>query len=470
MLNESSPDEDLIQAALQGVKDANEAFERDPRKWSDEHAPIPPNIPLPQGSHIWITKEGLGAIRTFGAKWFRNSPSLKKGMTLETAKSWAVEAFGRLIAETQSGKSEYGGNEDCIPILKGFLADWSQKRFRHFVHYFPCFVTNNDETWSVGPVTIMPRKDWLDEVLSVSTGKSRSWVDAIRPQWKSASRELPKECESLPPLEKLRAQVALQNGPSPSVAKVVVEAGELSRSTERGRIAASLALDAIGLVLDSFSARATIRGPDDELRPRLQHTFSQALGGDITWSSRLDLPTGGAAVPRALAEMATYTARIGNILEALTKEVPTRGTPELDKRWLNALYWFSKARRKSADFICISLMGASLDILTKGARVNGIKELARLLLNNSDQTVISTDGRTQGKLLEAIYEKARSQFLHGGALGLLSELPIERTNADMLTAALLLSYFELLCQYDGTDDYDSFKNWIPTAPTAPVAS
>jgi hypothetical protein len=145
-----------------------------------------------------------------------------------------------------------------------------------------------------------------DAVLKVSGGKSASWIAAIREQWLAGSSELPKTCESLSPREQLTARVALQNGPRPSVAKVVVEASEISRSLERGRIAASLAVDAIGLVLDSFSARATVRGPDDEIRPRLEYTFSQECDHELSWSSSLDLPMGGASASRMLADMKNW--------------------------------------------------------------------------------------------------------------------------------------------------------------------
>jgi hypothetical protein len=210
--------------------------------------------------------------------------------------------------------------------------------------------------------------------------------------------------------------------------------------------------------------RATVRGPDDEIRPRLEYTFSQECDHELSWSSSLDLPMGGASASRMLADMKNYTAGVGELLEALTNQKTARGTPELDKRWLNALYWFAKARREHADFISIALMGASLDILTKGKKVKGIKALAAALFKNSDQSIITTDGRTQAQLLDAIYEKARSQFAHGGALGLLAELPIERANADFLTAAMLLQYFELLRRYNGADDCEAFIKWIPTAP------
>lgn len=308
----------------------------------------------------------------------------------------------------------------------------------------------------------MPRQNWLDAVLEMSGGKSASWVAAIRQQWLAGSSELPKTCESLSPREQMTAYVALKNGPGPSVAKVVVEASEISRSLERGRIAASLAVDAIGLVLDSFSAGATVRGPDDEI-PRLESTFSQECDHGLSWSSGLALPTGGAVAPRMLPNMKVYTAGVGELLESLTNKKTARGTPELDKRWLNALYWFAKARRERADFISIALMGASLDILTKGKKVKGIRALAAALFKNSDQSIITTDGRTQGQLLDAIYDKARSQFAHGGALGLLAELPIERANADVLTAAMLRQYFELLRLYSGADDCEAFIQWIPTA-------
>jgi hypothetical protein len=466
VLNQSSTDEELIQGAIEGVKSAQIGFERDPKKWLDEHGPIPPNVPLPGGSHLWITKEGLNALRCFGAKWLRNNPQLKKGLNAAIAKSWAVEAFGRLIAEVRSGQSQNKGSDDCIPVLKSFLAEWAQKRFRTFVYYFPCYVSRNEERWAIGPVTIIPRAGWLDEVVSESGGKSKSWVDAIRPQWAAGLSELPKACETLSPREQLTARVALTDGPSPSVAKVVVEASEVSRAKERARIAASLAVDSIGLVLDSFSALTTVRGPDDEIRPRLEHIFSQERGQEVTWSSHLDVPSGGAPARRVLAQMARYVAGVGEILEVLTKQTPSRGTPELDQRWLNALYWFGKARREKADFLSISLMGAALDILTKGKYVKGIKALAAALFGNTDNTVIASDGRTQGELLEAIYDKTRSQFAHGSVLGLLAELPIERADADVLASAMLVSYFELLSRYRGADDYESFKKWIPGALVA----
>lgn len=456
MLNENSSDDDLIGAVFAGIKTASEEFARDPKAWMNTHGPIPTNIPLPDGAHIWVTKEGQHAARMFGRKWLNNNTTFKAGVKAEKVEAWAVEAFGKLIAEARKDSSPFVGTEDSTPILKQYLTDRAQNQLRDFVHYFSCFVTNNDSTWDFGPVKIFPRSDWLDAVRATSGGKSDNWIDAVKEQWLAGGLTPPATTSALPPREQVTADTALRNGPGPSVAKVTIQANEISRSIERARIAASLAIESLRLIVDSFSAHMTLRAPEDHLKPKLEYSFVQEFQQDIRWGSSLDLPTGGVGIGKALSNTNTYIKQIGEMLEAITNEKPSRVTPELDLRWLNALYWFGKARRETSDFISVAMMGMTLDILTEGKKAKGIRELLEKLFGTSGKTVVLPDGRTRDQVTDAIYAKVRSQYAHGGILGLLAEMPVERPNADILTATALYAYFDRLGSYAGSDNYNEF--------------
>jgi hypothetical protein len=80
--------------------------------------------------------------------------------------------------------------------------------------------------------------------------------------------------------------------------------------------------------------------------------------------------------------------------------------------------------------------------------------------------VIASDNRKLKQVVETLYNDGRSKIAHGGTLALLSELPIELSLADSLTAHVLAGYVVYATRYTGADTYEDFLAAIPAIRTA----
>jgi len=149
---------------------------------------------------------------------------------------------------------------------------------------------------------------------------------------------------------------------------------------------------------------------------------------------------------------------VGGTLRSLVEGVPTRHAPNLDRRWLTALFWYGEACREPHTFVAIGKLGVCLDVLSGGGEGEGILAMATNLTGNKpDDVVVPGRSMTLKQMVKAIYSNGRSQILHGGRLGLLEPLePILSYASDLARVALQVSVIRL-ASYRGPDEKEAFR-------------
>jgi hypothetical protein len=102
-------------------------------------------------------------------------------------------------------------------------------------------------------------------------------------------------------------------------------------------------------------------------------------------------------------------------------------------------------------------------VLTKGGKAAGIKKLCASALGIPG-TQAMWNGIELDKWVTKIYNEGRSQFGHGGFLGLQSDLPITVIDSlDLLTVVLEI-FVSRLAEYQGDDDAKAYSDWMEANP------
>ncbi len=250
-------------------------------------------------------------------------------------------------------------------------------------------------------------------------------------------------------------------GDCPSVITVSVQGKDVSLSLETARYVARLALDGLALWFGRPELLRQLLLADERAVPVRTRT--------LTYLDPAGWAAGGTAHPRGWVfepiDAADFTHRmhvqlsaVGGALQSLVEAVPTRHAPELDRRWLTALFWYGEACREPHTFVAIGKLGVCLDVLSGGGEGEGILAMATNLTGNKpDDIVVPGRSMTLRRMVKAIYSDGRSQILHGGRLGLLEPLePILSYASDLARVALQVSVVRLL-SYQGSDEKEAFR-------------
>ncbi|WP_457335605.1 hypothetical protein [Rhizobacter sp. P5_C2] len=450
----------LLEAALAGVAEV-QAFDAKTRQaFLKQCGPIPPNVPLKDGAFVLTTAEGLDAIHQFGLAWRSTSPSAKPNLTETSASTWALMAFGEMIAAAPLSDLKTAALH-LRQHLDARLASLSQ----NVVHSFPCRIFDDVSIgeFSLGPVKLWPPNAWLDDLEARANGKT-PWAGSLRdllrnPDPSAAGYEARRA--SMP---KRATEVLDAIGECNWVATVAILGAAPDRSRERAATAVRLALDGLGVQMTLRDAR-NLRGPGDELRATRTFSLSQADGRDLNIAVSLDLPRLAGVPGQARSQVARsqpYRDAVGKaLIEITSPRQLSKKEPPLLQRWCDALFWFGEARRDTTDFMAIVRYGMTLDVLAKGLKARGITKLLCALFTRAPDDKVVVDGTTLDTLVKRIYEECRSQLGHGGRAALLQDLPVSREQVDHLTSIALETYLMCLDAYRGDDIYEDFVAAIP---------
>jgi len=459
--------DELIQRAIEGVREIQKKTPDELKQWLTSRPLIPPTIPSGQGFYF-ITAEGLAALHDLGRTWHQNDPANQKVLTREVAGQTAVEAFGDLMAAAKT----FPGDSDVKTELLRILKERIHNRIRPEHFYFPAHVFEQEDvaSFDVGPVSFYRRNDWLDAVEQIAQTPP-AWKQEVLARW---SRR-PKLRERAVGWFKRRIlKQPVGHGVADDVTKTIgacrwvitvpVEGRERHRAAECATVAATVALDSLGLTLEPQITKS-FRGPGDELEVRMTRTFSQFEGASAFNSTvSVNLPNIGGR-PGAQANLLSATRKlrtaVGNTLKAFVSVTPACTAPMLRHRWVEAMYWFGQARRERVEFIALVKYGICLDVLAKGTQFKGILKLCSEALGKTEADAMTSDGRALSTLVKRLYDEGRSQIAHGGRPVIMQELPIELHLADSLARQVLLAYVAALDLYAGPDVYEDFLATLP---------
>jgi hypothetical protein len=128
---------------------------------------------------------------------------------------------------------------------------------------------------------------------------------------------------------------------------------------------------------------------------------------------------------------------IGESLEAYVNPYGPVERPEVANAVFLSAWWFYEGCRETSDQMAVTAFAASLDALAAGGKAVGIKELIEARLGIPPSGALMNDGRTAAAIVDAVYNSARSRFIHGSSVDYVEDWASLRTTA-MIVARLLL--------------------------------
>lgn len=447
--------EALMQTALQEIERVQNYSRDEDLAFRRANGLFPPNFPDGEGQAYFTTKEGAEAVRQIGLRWRAESKDRQRRLNEERTEKIVRDVMGEALSSTLWDKRT--DPRAAWIDIRDRLEERLLQISRDIEHSFPCQILKDTSVgaFTVGPVTLTPRLAWLDHV-ETTAGRKPDWVDGVRAIW---------EGKSQPPTDNshvaLNIRAITRYFECPWIVTAHIEGNDIGRSKERGRIAARLAIDALGAVLEHKHA-LKFRALGDRLSSGMDTTFAQTEGG-FWMGESLDIPglDGKPGVAQDIVLGTTkYREAAGKAIKSFVSLAP-RDKPALYQRWCDALFWFGEARRDTEEFMALTRYGMALDILAKGGRAGGITTLLSALFEIDPENAFMKDGTSLMKTVERIYNEGRSQFGHGGRPALLEELPFSRLGADTVAMFALERYVLCLAEYNGLDAYEDFLSAIP---------
>lgn len=382
------------------------------------------------GEEIYLTSACVGALETVSVALFEEDATVRARITRDAFKGVARDVFGNCCVDPDFSLD---ASKRLGTFRRRILEHIEGRALGTYQHAFPAWTLGleRDGAFSLGPVIIETKEQWLARI-KIAEGEDEYVIAAL--------------------------------GDCTSVITVSVQGKENSLSREVAWYAARLALDGLALWFGRRDLLRQLLLADERAVPVLTRMLTYL--GSVGWAA------GGKANPRGWIyepiNAADFTGRmraqlsaVGGALQSLIEEMPTRHAPDLDRRWLTALFWYGEACREPHTFVAIGKLGVCLDVLSGGGQREGILAMATNLTGRKpDDIVVPGRSMTLKQMVKAIYGDGRSQILHGGRLGLLEPLePILSYALDLACVALQESAIRLH-SYRGPDEKEAFRTML----------
>lgn len=442
----------------------------DLKAWELDANSVLPNFVLAEsGVERWFTQGALHALADVAAILHENDARLASMIQLEQFRGIFRTGIANLHATGELDLSVHDAEHIQCKIWDMAWTSASGAT-RTFTHYFPSWTLGMEaeRPFVLGPVTFMTVDQWVDSV-DFGTDTLQRYLDAPteNARWKSTLRGL---------LARRRKQSQEQNevtiglassvysalGECPSILKIAVSGHEFHLSRKIGEMICKSALDGVTLQLG-----------------RREHFYQQVLGhehlppfsvasiaemnGELlqlgsAWGPRLRIAS-YQQVRDAIAGSEEYLAACGTILRSMLG-INGAAHPQLAKRWTTALDWFAEGQRERNDAVALTKIATSLDVLSCGGRFRGILAMLVNLLDVDEGCQILSGRRPQAlaQVVRNIYDKGRSQILHGTEFDRIKSFEATRSHAAYLAGLALREAALRLSKFTGVDGDTDFRS------------
>lgn len=452
-----------LKAELKGLVEELDRVHKGAEPWN-EGVGIPDFVTAENGLQRYFTQNARKALGQLSSTLYENRTESSPKVELEIYE----RLVRQVVADMHAADEFLGFEENDLGDLSSRLKDLVEKRLEsianEYTHYFPAWTLGmeSDSPFSLGPVTIFNRVDWIDTVDFPQQGKDRY---LNQPEANHRWREILKDALQKPkdnsPIEGLANPVYSAVSKCPALIKVTISGYERQFSRKLARLIGKTALDSISLGLGA---------PECFLQQTLQDERLPPVGSDslIETNGFLWLPGSmlGRRVPslspervkQALSDMSEILPAFEAILVGLV-DPGKHQHPKLANRWATALDWFGEGNRESSDAIALAKLGTCLDVLCCGGKNVGIREMVIHLTGTDGETQVVRGNRprTLKQLVKDIYDHGRSQILHGTHYDRLESFSAERKQTAYLARIVLIESAVKLQSYNGPDNEKAFR-------------
>jgi len=423
-----------------------------------------PNFVTVRGGQCHFSSQALVSLSRIGRMIHRN----RRAVDVRIEATELIKMLRSVVAHAYADGLLQRGDKAAIRAGKHVLLERLEAKIKEaadpITHFFPAWTTGLERKGPVflGPVRILSVSDWLKTV-EIYSGPDD---DPIDPSWKLAVQgdaAMPTYARTSLLLDAVDESLGTCN----AVVAVTIEGFEQEFSRKLAHIAAKNCLDILSLLHETPDTFVTQGLIEDRLQPLETRTLSEMDGFlNISGNTRLRPMLGGSRFGDVMERVSELSASISQVVGTVLT-APDVAHPHLCARWSMALHWFAEGCREPDDAVAVAKIGTSLDILSDGDKAAGIRRTVCCLLGLESEAVVTKwpEPKTLKKWVDDIYEKGRSQILHGNHVDRLKSFSEMRQVAQQLCGITLRISLERLGSYDGADVPRAFQT-MTGAPAA----
>lgn len=459
--------------------------------------PILPSIPFPDGSVASITREGSEAVQQLlQIVWAENS-DLHHTVSRKGFHDIALRVLGKRLNKLyiKSTLNEQDRHDLTMEMVQA--AESNRQEITHFV---PCEIFNDPgPDFEVGPITFRTVQNWLpslearaikpqsrqavQKLTKLMVGNPIwSMLDRLQFRWLNSrlARFLPvwKNRDSTAPLWKAGLKDYRWIG------EVTTTQHEANLGRARAEVAVDAALTGLRLCLGQSNNRG-VATASSRLRARYSVSIRLLANGAISHGSATHnwAALGGDGAPEKLVnDCREFLDAVGERLQSFLHPDDIKyKIRKLDRRWIEAAYWYSQAVTETVDTIAIVKLETAVEVLLEAESSSGSKaRMARVFVDMFGHPLSQPVSKAPGDMTAQQFctwlVGQRSRVIHGTLDTLLVDVENDRRRAEFFVEDTLFEAALKLSEYSRStnpiDSVDGFLNWMKAerAVAAPNAA
>lgn len=417
---------------------------------------LPPSLPVGNGRIINATEDMLDYIRGYADLYLDANPEIKPRYKIKEFLQIVSKAFGKVLSEIDLRLE----NEKLHFAVRDGVDDFIVKNIasRRIYLNLGCHLFEGKEAYpiQIGPVIFEDRDSWRKRMLEegkISPITSRR-LNAI---WNG--KHLKKRVSSRESI--VESSILNAVGNCPAIVSITTDGLSTNNVQEKGALVARIAMTAISLLWQNPSQG--LRWMNLLYDRRSPHRYT-VLFDEEKWagsnSEVPQFPSGRYIEDELLDRVRAYNEsfeQIGLAIEGYVQPgKASSNRPNVMNALFLSLWWYHEACREPLDQIATTKFAASMDVLAKGGKAKGIINLIGMRLGPAANQPLFKGGQATQKVVDQIYNSARSRLIHGSSSNFSDDWAELRTKAEIIGRFLLLAFCDWLSDNPSSDDVAAF--------------
>lgn len=419
---------------------------------------LPPDLYLGDGRTIRVTEEAISAAGAFARILIANDHLIQTKFTKKEFDGLVKQHLAVVLATLNLEKNI----DDLVEeVIINFQNDFPEKvlTYNNLVELtLGGHLINNEDMYplKIGPVEFLPRQIWLKKLLDENK-ISNATFRRVSAQWigsKLKKRKISWDSN-------FEDSIIKSIGRCPIVCSVSTSNLASNFRKQKGLLAARIAMTAVSLVWQHPSKSLSRTGLLYDGLDQRRHTIIVGSNGVVgTESSTHNLAVGIHATDdfkNLFVHYKNLFEEIGLALLNWTQPQKSNSRPNMMNALFLSLFWYNEACKDESDLVATTKFAASMDALTKGKKSKGIARFIESRLGLAKDQSLMKDGRNATSLINLIYNKSRSELIHGNSTDYGYDWDDRRNTAEELGRLCILTACDWMSQNPNSDDLDAMQ-------------